>query len=156
MKKAILIVLIVAMIPSLCLAKDTEGIFSVEGTLWSMCAIEIEFPSYAPPSFGINCEWELGFYQGKVHFVKIKGTDCTDWIPSNEISFNDLPGVSIAFYIGYSYFFLVSMQPIGLGMFSWIYYTEWVGCQHSCVYKDFVFRVGIMYKINDNWIPPSD
>lgn len=161
MKKAILIVLIVAMSSNLCLAEvEPDGLFSIEGTLWGMCGIG--FVSI-PPFIGINCGAELGFYQGKVYACT--NNNCAPAPDQAISSYNDLIVVSIVYVIQFPDegdwienewgFLFAIMQPIGLGMYTTIAYTPggggWIPIPQMLGYT-----TGIMYKINDNWTPPSD
>ena len=150
MKKTILLVLMAVMIASPCFAQEveTEGIFSVEGTLWGMCTFEY---TRDPFSSDVVCESQVGFYQGEIYgylygqhgYFHIQEPSCYDFLL-----------VSIAAYSEHNPFgtsFVAIMQPIGIGVFSWHKgQFDWTG---ETTYID--CGIGIMHKINDNWTPPE-
>jgi hypothetical protein len=131
MKKIILIVLMVVTIGPPCFAGDVDpgGFFSVEGTLWTLCAIG--FQNGPPFLLILGCGAKMGFY------------------PGEGIPYVDLGVFSIAYDInltpGGEFFFAIMQPAIGLGVFT--------GCDayagsRSCL-------TGIMYKTDDNWLPPE-
>jgi hypothetical protein len=156
MKKTILAVLMAVMIATPCLAEvETAGLFSVEGTLWGICALGI---FSIPPFVGIACGAGIGFYQGKMYFCT--GNNCTSFDTFS--SYNDMVVVSFAYdinlpeggkLIGEDWdIFLAIMQPIGIGVFTTMGYTTGGGGWISFP-PFFLGAIGIMYKINDNWTP---
>jgi hypothetical protein len=131
MKKTILLVLMALMIATPCFAQEveTESFFSVEGTSWELCGLVI---INGPPFGFVGCAGEIGFYPG--------------W----KYPYVDLGLVSIAYDIfDVRNFFLAIMQPIGLGVF--------INCGSMPTghfWGSQACMIGIMYKINDNWVPP--
>ena len=152
MKKAILIVLMVVMVATPCLAEvEPEGIFSIEGTLWRVCGIVF---ATVPPFIGGSCDLIIGFYQGTVYSCDEYGGRCH---PYPDYAYIDLLLVSIVYNIffgksgvGYD---LHILQPSGFGVFASF------GCFSGSDYPYHppfcAFATGIMFKINDNWTPPE-
>ena len=147
MKRTILALIIVVMVSTPCLAEVEPGnISSVERTLWDQC--EIVFTSYKP-FFSMNCDKELGFYQGKVYNCKDDGCEVIS-------SYADLGAVSIARDInrGTNYYLAIMQPTIGFGAFTWGHIDcscWWFACGCALVYE-----IGIMTKNDDNWMPPFD
>ena len=135
------------MVSTPCLAGvGIEGLFSVDGTLWSACGIG--FISI-PPFVSMGCESENGFYHGMVYSCY------KDHCDAGLAYYVDLGVVSIAYNIALGFpdgvfCFLAIMQPIGLGVFSAIVFAPMLDSSFALGYK-----IGIMYKINDNWTPPG-
>ena len=143
MKKTILVLLMAVMIATPCLAQEVEpeGLFSVDGTLWGQC--EIIFTTTFEPFFSMNCDKELGFYQGKAY-------SCEDYFCAAIASYADMGVVSIAWDIYPWNYYLAIMQPtIGFGAFTEI--GRGCGCYHFMCSCQFDYEIGIMFKINDNW-----
>jgi hypothetical protein len=136
----------VVLIVTPCFAQEVkpEGMLSVDGTLWSYCAVG--FIISIPPFFGILCG-EIGFYQGNVYFCY--NDRCS---PSTD-SYYDLGVVSIAYAISQGYFALAIIQPNGFGVRSEIEYHSGTCPGYHCSPPSFVYDIGIMFKINDNWTP---
>jgi len=156
MKKAFLLVLMAVMISTPCLAEvETAGLFSLDGTLWGVRAIECHKDTREFPSYYVDNESTVGFYQGNIYgyFFTKRG-----FFQTQERSYYDLFFTSIAIY-SYEYYldwasFLAIIQPtIGFGVFKWIDGTCAVGWGGTACSKD--SEIGIMYKINDNWTPPE-
>jgi hypothetical protein len=125
---------------------EAIGQFSVEGTLWRACAA-MRSNLNGPPYLSINCDTELGFYQGNVF---------GDFGVQSPVDprYYDLGVVSIAFSWpdrNFLYnFFLAIMQPTtGLGVLIWR--ENYTGCAR-CAPHDFN-AIGIMFKIKDYWTP---
>jgi len=159
MKKTILALIILTMVSTPCLAEvETDGLFSVDGTLWGSCFIGC---ISIPPFIGISCEAEFGFYQGKQYLCA--GNNCIS--ASDTSAYNDLVVVSIAYYIdipdGGNWIeddwgsFLAIMQPIGIGVFTMIGYSSGGGGGWVSLPPALLGAMGIMFKINDNWTPPE-
>jgi hypothetical protein len=130
MKRTILVVLMVALVTTPCLAQEveTDGIFSIEGTLWRVCGIGISDEQL----LNIGC-YEMGFDQGTVYSNKDKA-----W-SAESLSYIDTPLVSIA-YIGQSFLqdlYLFIMQPSGFGVYTRLYSLVLGGG----------FETGIMFKV---------
>ena len=146
MKKTFFVVLMAVMVATPCLAEvETEGLFSIDGTIWYMCGVFFYWPSALP------VRWECGmsglaFYQGKIY-------DCSEThcaarpnpsIESGICSYVDLGVMSFVFDLEYHYdVVLAILQPIGLGVFT-----------DTSLEAPFRDGIGIMYKTNDNWKPP--
>ena len=150
MKKTILVALLIVMISTLCFAQELEpgGIFSLDGTLWRVCKIALY--SFEPPFFSMNCDEEIGFYQGNVFRLG----QHIYW-HYQTYNYVDLGVVSIAWDIFLSnppswHYYLAIMQPtIGFGAFTEI--GRGCGCYHFMCSCQFDYEIGIMFKINDNW-----
>ena len=148
MNKLILTVLMVAMLAVPCMAEvEPEGMFSIDGTKWDVCAIGLAtlFPFVLP-----NC-FTWGFYQGKVY--NCSGSYCS---PDSSMGYIDTPVVSIIYSFnpppfGNWGFGLGVVQPSGIGMFTGFYF---VGGKHTL--PMFLSLVGIMFKTDDRWTPPSE
>jgi hypothetical protein len=150
MKKTILALLMVALVATPCFAQEveTDGIFTIEETRWGFCEISVAtvFP-WVLPSCG-----SMGFYQGTVYLCTMGGENCQTL--SDSYSYIDLLVVSIVTDINYSSrhnwdIYLAIMQPIGLGMFTYLgcWPSVWInagGCG---------FDIGIMFKVDNWWTP---
>ena len=149
MKKPILVILMAIMIATPCLAQEIEpeGIFSIEGTLWSITSIGV---SILLPFVGI-VNSNLGFYQGEAYRYSTDGYASR----MGESFYIDYPVVSIAFF---SYgscgerYVLALMQPSGFGVITSIgvYGGYGYGCSAYAEYT-----IGVMTKIQDDWTPPE-
>jgi len=75
-------------------AQDVEpdGIFSVDGTLWTLCSVVF---SYILPPYADRFCLDYGFYQGKVYACRNAGLGY-NCIQTNEIYFNT-PVISILY-----------------------------------------------------------
>ena len=139
----------VALVTTPCFAQEVEPdkLFSIEGTLWTVCGIGIEDDL---PFFYIGCS-EMGFDQGKVYSCKEE----VCWsLPHKYI---DSPVVSIVTFSASSFPVIGSwgvglgiLQPSGLGV-----YTQFT-CILEYLVIGFVSNIDIMFKIEDNWTPPED
>ena len=68
MKKVILVLVIVVMFSTPCLGQVQPGdLFSVDGTLWSVCQIGFKLCGFEFTSI-MDCDTTLGFYQER-HMV---------------------------------------------------------------------------------------
>ena len=146
MKKSILVILIAVMITTPCLAQEIEpeGIFSTEGTLWQRSVI-VTLPPDIPQTHD-----EIGFYQGTVYICfGDTNYECRNIYPYIII---DSPVVSIAFFFGTGgptfYTSLLIMQPIGFGLS-----FDIIGIITPPMIVS--VRIGIMFKVDDNWVPPD-
>jgi hypothetical protein len=146
MKKAILIVLMLVLVATPCFAQEveTDGLFSIEGTLWVFCSIDIAFSLFVPPFIAISpkCPDELtmGFYQGTVYRCYANGDDC---LPSERLGYIEFPLFSIVIGPGLLNFELFILQPSGFGLHTGIGFHPLFG----------IYRIGAMFKVNDNWTP---
>lgn len=146
MKKIISGLVVLVMITTPCLAEvKTEGLFSLDGTVWSACFLRVGSP--IPIVVPICGRGGMAFYEGKVHY-------CIDaYTPNCEFGelpyhfYIDLGVVSIVFGVFPFYYELAILQPIGLGYYSTGGGTCWIGI---C---SLFLGNGIMYKVNDNWTP---
>ena len=141
MKKLILTVLMVVMLATPCMAEvEPEGMFSIEETKWDFCGIVL---ATLFPFVGVNClSW--GFYQGKVYICN--GSRCS---PDSSMGYIDTPVVSII-YSFYQGFGLGVVQPSGIGMFTGFYFVA-----AKNIPPTFLSMVGIMFKTDDSWTPPT-
>ena len=160
MKKTILVLLMAVMIATPCFAQEVEpeGLFSVDGTLWIWC--EVGFASYRP-FFSTNWR-ELGFYKGKVYDCNPPGFDNPNYSYVDSLVFSVAYGIDKYPTTGGAAvdYFLAIMQPaIGLGVCTGLQLGFIIGgCGlHGCVPSMLYFKytIGIMTKIDDNWIPPE-
>jgi len=148
MKRTILAVLMAVMVFTPCLAQEveTDGLFSIDGTLWTRCGISISDiePSFSPPS----CWGLVGFDQGNVYSCMDEGNSCT----SNESSYIDLLVVSIVTWRSYGPSTskgLYILQPSGFGVFTSFFRS------FSPHPRENVYSTGIMFKVQDDWTPPE-
>jgi hypothetical protein len=144
--------LLAVMVVTPCFAQEveTDGLFSIDGTLWNIFRIEISITEKKPylslPEFHSN---KIGFYQNKVY------TCNENWCSHDQhMAYIDTPVVSIAYYvppnpfIGYS----CVMQPVGVGVVIMrSLYTE--GRPPHPTYRVLDYSMGIMFKVENNWIP---
>ena len=154
MKKIILAVLMVVMVATPCFAQEveTEGIFSIEGTLWSGCETGCtKEVGDGPPECDFSCEGTTGFYQGKMY--SCNETRCLSYSTK---TYFDSPLISIVnFRTRYDVVGMRSyiLQPSGFGV-----YTE-LGCYERFPYLPFpttrycYFGIGIYFKVDNNWSP---
>jgi len=167
MKKTILALAIIAMVSTPCMAEvEPDSLFSIEGTLWGSCLIAVVFRE-SIPLIKMDCGQEFGFYQGTVYGCR--DNNCVA-APENAAKYYNLIVVSIVFILnmdlGDNFFgdlaenrlYLISgiMQPIGLGELTYLEpslsfnpYGGFSSGIPGC-------GIGIMYKIDDDWTPPSD
>ena len=150
MRKTILIALIVLLVSSPCFAQEveTDGLFSLHGTLWKVFISE----------HSVMSEW-MGFYEGGVYPVSNNDIDSYGeqtylyeplWVSydGNYVDFGVVSIfwakiVSVAQEIHYGI-----MQPIGIGMV----FTHWV----TTLNIPFpIPNIGLMVKVSDNWTPPD-
>jgi hypothetical protein len=140
MKKIILVVLMVIMVATPCLAHEleTDGIFSIEGTVWRATYI---FPLI---------DWmhidDIGFYGGSVYWGDPK---VWQQLP-NSFYVNALVVSFSTAIMGDSANFIIStcvMQPLGIGVITNIGYDSLQGFM--------LFQIGILHKINDDWALPA-
>ena len=138
MKKTILVMLMVLMITTPCLAEvETEGIFCIGGTKW--------VGTYTfPPSYRGETG-EIGFYRGTVY--GFGGID-----KAAPLSFYMDLGIASFFMVGVGGYggcgiYFGIMQPIGIGVMT---FTAIVSV------PPFIrFAIASLIKIDDNWIPPE-
>lgn len=135
MKRIILVVLMVIMVATPCFAQELEpeGIFSIEGTVWRATYI---FPLIDWMHFD-----DIGFYGGSVYW-----RDPKVWVQwPNSFYVNAL--VASFSTARDPYGFIIStcvMQPLGIGVITNIGYDS---------LQPFLFQIGILHKINDDWAP---
>ena len=134
MKKTILVVLMVLMVSTPCLAQEVEpdGIFSIGGTLWEATYI-------FPPEYWGGHMSEIGFYKGEVYGL------------GGLFSFYVNLGIASFFMVGMHewygrgiYFGL--MQPIGIGVMTFTGISNYPSA--------IVFTIASLVKAEDNWTPP--
>jgi hypothetical protein len=141
MKRIILVVLMVALVATPCLAQEVEpdGLFSIEGTLWRF-GTEITFSTLPPFLHIYNSNSKLGFHQETVY--NCSEDDCK-LLP--KLSYIDLPVLSIAYGFDPLGLGLIVMQPIGLGIETLFGSTFPV--------PGFYYSIAMMYKVEDDWSP---
>ena len=140
MKKTILAIVMAVMIATPCFAQDVEpdGIFSVDGTLWTLCSVVF---SYILPPYADRFCLDYGFYQGKVYACRNAGLGY-NCIQTNEIYFNT-PVISIL----YGVHLMPPMISLGIMQVnSFGVYTA---------LSPIAFAFGILSKTDDNWTPPE-
>jgi len=148
MKKLILAVLIVLMVTTPCLAQEieTDGLFSLERTLWRYFRPDV-FVTTRPLPLSIDIlvsSGEIGFYQGSVYWCSENGCRSGG-------SYIDTPVLGIYYDIFAVGLVLYVMQPTaGIGL------TTIVGYGGSFRGTQFVVGLGIMFKTDNNWTPPSE
>ena len=150
MKKTILLVLMAVILATPCFAQEVEpeGIFSVDGTLWSLCYIEFGLAGFEFTS-SMDCT-SVGYYQDKVYWCE-EGSFCS----ATNMFYIDLGLVGIT-YISVLGNGLAIMQPsIGLGVYSQIGFSPGDCAPRYCLPPSFGISIGIMFKTDDNWTPPE-
>jgi hypothetical protein len=120
---------------------EPEGLFSIDGTAWEVHAIYnthlILFP---------YLKHQINFHDGKAYY-------CTDNCdipiePSDHFTIIDTPVLSIALDVAPAeHFGIYLMQPIGVGLHVYYAFPFTVS---------YFIGIGIMFKIDDNWTPPSE
>jgi hypothetical protein len=145
MKRLILAVCITVTLSVPCLAQEveTEGTFSLEGTLWRMHEISIVT---FPPFLDYSIE-SIGFHQG-VAYVCDEYYGCH---PRNNFTVIESPLGAIGMAVNP---FLLSVL-----METHIYLPNGSGFMSAfaggirCVVPFLMFKIGYMFKVEDNWIP---
>jgi hypothetical protein len=138
--------LVMLAVPSVALV-EPDSIFSIDGTKWDFCAIGLQtLPPFVLPIF-----FTWGFYQGKVY--NCFGSDCSlDY----SMGYIDTPVVSIIYSFNYPAtwagmgFGWGVVQPSGIGIF-----TEFTYFVVKSGYPMFISFIGIMFKTDDSWTPPT-
>ena len=141
MKKLILAVLIIIMLATPCMAEvEPEGIFSIEGTAWEVHAI---YNTHL--ILFLYLRHQINFHDGKAYLCT--DTEVCPFNPSPHVTIIDTPVLSIALVVSTDASVgIYLMQPIGLGVFAFSTTSPFtVG-----------YGIGIMFKIEDNWTPPSE
>jgi len=149
MKKTILVVLMVALVAIPCFAQEveTDGLFSIEGTLWETSE-KLIYSNGEVRAFSR----EIGFYQGNVWTYR----EGSGWFPSSTRYIN-LPMIGVAHHFSFQLLWspsvwaeLFIMQPsVGFGV---LYHASY-GARGWTFESTWDFRIGVMFKIEDNWIP---
>lgn len=166
MKKIVLIMLISVMLVSPCFAQEIkpDGIFSVEGTRWRSCeisaSIELGFDdNYSGFYFSIGCPTDsYGFYQGEVYSC-YADTGC---FTLRSYSYIDTPLISTAYSSSESDLLdvdLFIMQPSGFGVHTRVeesFRVRFMWPDTSYESWRVTFRIGIMFKVDNNWEPPGN
>ena len=145
MKKIILVMLMVILVATPCLAKEVEpeGLLSIEGTLWNACSVFI--PPLYPPQYGgraVTGDLDYGFHQGIVYRCNNAGLGYS--CRQTDAQYIDTPVISILYEVGLTppFVFLAIIQTSSVGIFSG--YLAPIS---------FVF--GILFKTDDSWTPPE-
>ena len=152
MKKTILAMLLVVMVSIPCFGQEIEpeGNDSIEGTLWRTCNIIF----IAFPAGGVRGCALMGFHQDTVYFC----TETAECNPYPSLTYIDSPLISIVFNnmteVGSEGFELYIMQPMGFGVFMGSAFG-WEDTSSDPQVFLFAARAGIVFKVNDDWIPPE-
>ena len=147
MKKTILAILTVVMVSIPCFAQgiEPEGMFSIEGTQWRASYIQIL------PPYPFQISADIGFYGGKVYWY----SDRMGWMQYPNSFYVDALVASFAINIEWEeeHFAICTfvMQPPGIGVINIIAF----GSYPPPFPLLFFFQIGILYKIDDDWIPPA-
>ena len=154
MKRKILVILIVALVTTPCLAQEVEpdGLFSLHGTRWGFGPL-IMF-SIFPPSLVETYAMTntMGFYLRTVY--SCSETECRLIRKHNYIN---KPVLSVVYPDNNFFPFwseLYVMQPIGFGVHTNLWWWRW--CSHQIYCWVLTFEMGIMLKVDDNWSPPEE
>ena len=158
MKRAILVVLTVALVITPCFAQEveTEGLFSLDGTLWRLYDVGYAIYPYFPfiildLRFFRSPMFYYGFSQGR-------GYSCGDLGEGLECASDTFAGPTCSPSICYDKDIIIDAEgfaisfdsylPIGIGTFALAScsYTEWAFCQSY---------IGIFIKVEDEWRPPG-
>ena len=145
MKRTVLVVLMVALVSTPCLAQEIkpDGIFSLHGTTWLLIT------SY--PAKMVHARY-LGFYEGKVFWSRdsARWDECQDVYPSFYV---DLLAISYSTYKmgggGGAELFWGIMSPLGFGVGFMI---EVMGALKPEFFWPYLV---ITIKTNNNWTPPE-
>jgi len=143
MRKTIIVALMVLLVSTPCFAQEVEpeGLFSIDGTQWEVHAI---YNTHL--ILFIYMMHQINFHDGKAYLCTDTEEGCP-LDPSPDVTIIDTPVLSIALAVspnGSVGIYL--MQPIGLGVFAFSTPDPLtVG-----------YGIGIMFKTEDNWEPPSE
>ena len=154
MKKTILALIIVVIASTPCLAEvETEGLFSLDGTLWRIFAVEFT-NNYFPP-LHIVSDSMIGFYQGREWGWS---DNCYDHGCQYGAShYADLGLISVAWYVNigsfWNYYLAIVQPAIGFGLFTWGDMN--CGLSFAGFSCNWAYGIGMMYKINDDWTSPG-
>jgi len=152
MKKTILVVLMLVMVTTPCLAEiEPDGIFSIEGTKWLAIPIGI-----FPPILHVGLPTQyLGFYNGKVYHLEY-GEGPYDIQFFDDSSYVDLLGIG---YYLYNHIVRRLFGPSSYYKVSGIMYTPGIGIalqvgEHSGYGLSlWTLSTVILLKVTDNWEP---
>ena len=154
MKKTILVVLIVALVTTPCLAQEVEpeGIFSIEGTRWGYCRIELGIGCgafFCLPFVRGGCD-EIAFYQGTGYWCSKDINRCGI---NSRLAYFDSPLVSIVSDVwtpGNSrHTKFAILQPSGFGVYMSF---DWQSLQKTRS-TSLSYSIGIIFKLEDDWSP---
>ena len=150
MKKSILVMLLVVIVATPCLAQEIEpdGLFSIAGTEWRRIGVKIIWrPSYTSEPF-------ISLYDETVYFTDRSIETSTGNIGILQYAFPYLD--FLVFSVAWSQLFeIMVLQPtLGVGMFSFI---DYVGAGYPTIIIPIGVAFGFMFKIDDDdWTPPED
>jgi len=143
MKRIILVVLMVVMVSTPCMAEvELTSNFSIDSTLWEVTTLVVTMHLPIPILLNETC----GFYQGEQYCCN-EADECSQ----NPITTIEM--VLTSMVIEWSLMaegFVINLmiiQPFGVGLtmgVHWIPENLLIG-----------FQIGIMIKLEDNWIPPD-
>ena len=149
MKKTILVILMMLIITTPCLAQEVEpeGMFSIEGTQWKILPGLQIFPFPWIWTRGTD----IGFWDGEVYaqaeYPYYKGSFYVDMLGVSMFMYEGGGGpfVSIGFGV---------VQPMGIGMMmeSWIAFPPY---SFTGIFPDFSLAIIPLIKTDDDWIPPN-
>ena len=155
MKRTILAVLMFVMIVTPCFAQEIEpdGLFSIEGTRWGYCWIELGIGCgafFCLPFVRGGCD-EIAFYQGTGYWCSKDINRCGI---NSRLTYIDSPLVSIVSDVwtpGNSrHAKFAIMQPTGFGVYIGF---DWQSPQMPRIGAALSYSIGIMFKIEDDWSP---
>ena len=142
MKKTILVLLMVAVFATPCLANTDadQFLFSIEGTLWSWVFTKVQF----------------GFYQGDIYVRNWKAGLGFRWVGSTEESFYQDDLENSYFYASTNFWVLGT--AMGVRVDGWLYPSEGIGYGFWGTALGLLpFRIMPMlfYQVSDSWQPPE-
>ena len=145
MKRTILVILMLVMFATPCLAQEveTDGMFSIERTEWVSLTVGIMI---LPFPFPVNMEERVGFYDGEVYPFRISVT---------KSYYVDMGLASIYMYNGQSCsrtgcserMSFGIMQPNGVGVTTMVAVTS--------DRPIFSLAIAVINKADDDWTPPD-
>ena len=154
MKQTILVAIMIALVTTPCLAQEIEPeeMFSIEGTRWVYCELELGIFCGilgCLPGFNVGCD-DMAFYEGDVYRCNNDSSQCGI---DSDLAYIDSPLVSIVYTrTNTSYLELRILQPIGFGV-----YTGFGMKGGDYGYGGrYVVTIGIMFKVDNNWSPPEE
>jgi len=152
MKKTILAVLLVLVVATPCFAQEveTDGIFSIEGTLWQSLPIAVGMVTepFIPIPLPIpGFEFSIGFDGGEVYPPAegfITNGFYQDFLVASIFGFKSRRRLPMGYFAEATGFGI--LQPIGIGMLLTHYTSFGVPSQGTMM---------ILIKVDNDWTPPE-